>query len=195
MQRIRDYWIRFKLLLLRVFAQIPLIGALPDTSVTDRREAFWELVFSQIISSMPIILGVLFFSWPNVSIERCIDGLFYLTRGGELFIYASSTLAPVIYIVTRDRETPRGFPSKNLYIALVLLGAILSAGIYALQRMKGNFLPDNMILISIGLFFGAMVLLYLALVYNNAFPPSAVEEWRRGEADMTRGLGARHKGV
>src|SRR5713101_3246865 len=103
MQRIRDYILVIKRRTLLLLSWLPFIGGLLDTSLKDHVEAVRELGLGQVIATMPIWAGAIHVAWPELGLNSLIAGLREMVKNGELFIYAAVTLAPVIYIVSRER--------------------------------------------------------------------------------------------
>lgn len=107
---------------------------------------------------------------------------------GELFIYAATTLAPIIYLVSREREIPRAFPSKWWYLGAVWMGTVLAAIVYILQRIKPLPISDSTFNTSILLYALAVALLYFAFVYNNSYWPDPSTRMRDEEDEYARRL-------
>lgn len=171
--------------LLAWFSLIPIIGGLPETSREDHLEASRELFISLLISTSPLWGGALALSWPAQSSFSFWGGLKLLVSNGELFIYAASTLAPIIYIVTRDRDTPRAFPSKYTYVGSVILFAIVATIIFTMQRLKVQALTDTAIHVSMWFFLGSILFFYIALVYHNTLLPNPASEFRKEEQSFS----------
>lgn len=135
----------------RCFTQIPIFGGLGQTTVDDHKEALREWFISLLISTAPIWGGTLVLYISQTSAQNpaayweCFGSII---QNGELFIYAASTLAPVIYIVTRDRTGVRSFPSKYLFIGIVIAVALLSAIIFTVQRLHGYPFPNKILTLS-----------------------------------------------
>ncbi len=116
---------------------------------------------------------------------QCLIGLI---ANGELFIYAASTVAPVVYIVTRDRQGVRGFPGKYTFMIFAIFSAVISSIVFTIQRLAITGLPGVMINISEWLFAAAVVVVYFALVYNNTLLPDPAAAMREEEFDYIRKL-------
>lgn len=175
--------------LCRLCSKIPIAGGLSQTTPKDRMEARKSLGLPLLISTAPIWCGtVLLFiingiTQPNVSLFDLWKCFKTIIQYGELFIYSASTLAPVIYIVTRERQNIRSFPSQYTFMAFVYVCSSLATMIFTFQRYAAQKLPDIMITFSLILYLAAIGVFFCALVYDNAFPPSASQEFRRGEND------------
>jgi hypothetical protein len=173
------------------------MGGLGQTTFDDHEEALKEWFISLLISTAPIWGGtlVLYISQTTAqNSEICWWGCFRsIIENGELFIYAASTLAPVIYIVTRDRTTARSFPSKYLFISIVILVALVSAIIFTTQRLGGHPFPNNILTLSMYTYAIAVVVFYFALVYNNTLLPNPPKLMRDGEESYSDRL-REHRG-
>jgi len=82
-----------------------------------------------------IILFIKQTSSSSATFWNCFETII---QNGELFIYSASTLAPVIYIVTRDRDNVRSFPSKQSFIGLVVFCTLLASIIFTLERIESQ---------------------------------------------------------
>lgn len=172
-------WIR------RTCSQIPIIGSLPQTAWQDHVEAIRELVISLLISMAPIWIGTLVLrigqtSPSQLSYLQCANAII---QNGELFIYSAATLAPVMYIVTRDRFTVRSFPGKYTFIGVVIVFALIATSIFTIQRVKAQILAPDIVMLSLWLYGIAIAVFYFALVYNNAFLPNPASLMREEEGD------------
>jgi hypothetical protein len=174
--------------LLTLFSSIPIIGGLHETSRDDHLEASRELLISLLISTSPLWGGSLALSWPAQSSLSFWAALKTIVSNGELFIYAASTLAPIIYIVTRDRDTPRAFPSKFTYVGSVIVFAIVATIIFTMQRLKVQALTETAIFISMWFFLGSIFLFYIALVYHNTLLPDPAGKFRKEEQSFADSL-------
>jgi len=167
-------------------AWIPFVGGLDETSPRDHLEALRELVIGQIIATVPLWAGAVHVAWPELSFQPLMLGFREMVKNGELFIYAASTLAPIIYIVSRERDLPRAFPAKFWYLGLVLIGTIVAATVYISQRVKTQPITDSTLYISLWVYVGSLTILYLAFVYNNTYWPDPPRMMMNEERDYTQ---------
>lgn len=174
--------------LIWLLSWIPLVGGLHETSQKDHLEALRELLLGQIVATMPIWIGAIHVAWPALDVGSIFLGIREMSKNGELFIYAAGTLAPIMYIVSRERDIPRAFPNKHLYIGIVWVGTIVAAIVYMLQRVKLQPISETTFNLSVGSYLFAIVVLYLAFVYNNTYLPNPANAMRRDEDDYTRRL-------
>lgn len=143
----------------------------------DYREALRELSISLVISTMPVWLGMLII-WSRSS---NVD-IWSVIQHGELFMYASAVVAPVLYIVARDRYSNRsGFPGKVSFMIAVIVVAMTSAGFYTMNLIEAQNFPRKVIILSAIIFFISVCVNYLALVFNNTFTPNPTAEMQAQE--------------
>lgn len=170
--------------------RIPIFGPLHGTKFRDHSEAFRELALTMLVSTSPLWGGavILCLRQGSSSPDSFWHCLSHIIVNGELFIYAASTVAPVIYMTIRDRQGARGFPSKASFIGFAILCAFLSCIVFTNQRVWPKTLPDSMVAISVWLFAASVVMVYLAHVYNNSVPPNAAMAMREEEVNYERQL-------
>ena len=160
-------------------------------SVADNNGSFVEarkgLGLPLLISTAPIWGGtIILFTINGVSdnnvtlfdLWKCFKTII---QNGELFIYWASTIAPVIYIVTRERQKIRSFPNKYTFMAFVYVCRFVNDSPLPFQGYATRKLPDIIITSSLILYITAIGVFYSALVYDNAFPPNPSQEIRNGE--------------
>lgn len=181
---------RIGMVLTRVFRRLPIVGSMHMCTGADFAEASKELAISLLISMSPVYIGafvlyVIQSVSPRISYLTCTGTI---VQNGELFIYAAAVLAPVVYIVSKDRYDVRSFPSKFTFIGAVILVALLSTCIFTIERVKAQVLPPNVLLMSIVVFIAAVAVFYFALVYNNTFLPNPAALMRESEKRFTARL-------
>lgn len=161
---------------MKILTNIPIIGDFKETSLDNHKGAMWELAYSIMISTMPLWVAM-------IAMELIESGytFYQLLQNGELYIYSATTLAPVIYLVTKDRYNSQKFPSRHLYTMIVWIIAILSTIIITMQRVKNLDLSTNWISGSIGIYLFSIFILYTVLVYNNKFLPNPASKMREDE--------------
>lgn len=176
------------------WTRVPILGQLHLARCADYSEALKELLVSLVISTAPIWAGslVLFaknFGSTQSSYFACV---ITIISNGELFIYAASTVAPVIYIVTKERQGVHGFPGKYSFIIFAAVSSILATAIFTMQRLSISTIPQPMIISSLWLFMLSVLAVYLALVFNNTLLPNPAAIMREGEQDYLAKL-RRHR--
>jgi hypothetical protein len=172
--------------LARIFSHIPVVGGLPQTTRENHMSALRETLISLAISAAPIWGGAfaLFYVKRASNAATYYECIRSIVENGELFIYAAAAVAPVIYIVTRDRIEVRSFPSKTSFILATIFFAVVSAIVFTIERIGQQILTSDMIDLSIILYCLAIVIYYLALVYNNNLLPDPATAMRSEESDF-----------
>lgn len=169
-----------------MISKIPLIGGLVSCSLDDHWLAAQELFVTLIFSMFPILIGtVVVWVMKSSGVSLSIGGAFYSTiENGELLIYATVLLAPIVWMSLTDPPGAKLFPSKLSHMVSVLLVVAFSALVFGLQRAGQQIRTDLSFNISIWLFVGSMTLLYLATVYHNGRLPNAPSEFRKHESSF-----------
>ena len=165
---------------------IPLLAGLADTSAEDRRLAGYELLVTLVISTSPLWLGSLG-PWLRGDSSYLI-ALLANVSGGELFLYAASFLAPVMYIVLEKPPAPRlAFPTTLSHSILAVVGLLICAFVFGFQRTAAE-VTSTAVKLSMVLFVGSFCLLYLATVYRNMRAPRPDEMFKKSEQDLMAAL-------
>lgn len=81
-------------------------------------EATKELLFSILLSTLPIWLVPLIVSIVVASEYTFPDLITQSVKSGELFVYAASTLGPIAYIILSTKESPSEDSTKRRFIAI-----------------------------------------------------------------------------
>lgn len=169
-----DVWNAIYSWLLRHNAdRLPLLGPLIVCSTQDHKEACREFFIVVIFATMTFWLSA--FILMMLASNRLFGYLSLLgstVQNGELFIFATALLGPILAIASEDPRGARSFPSRTWHmLGLVILGVICSA-FYALSRMAS--VPNaNLVLNHDYLFTASWILAacsaglrYLAILYN-----------------------------
>jgi len=169
----------------RFLSKLPLLSGLEKCTVEDHSSAVKEIFFTLIFSFSPIyivIIGDYLFRNDNSAFDFWLS-LKKTILNGELFLYITSLIAPIFYTVLRERESGEKFPSKLsnmfVYIGIVFVAAIS----FAFQR-SGSVDQEAFFNLSKILFFIAVPLYYLVLVYNNNLLPDPAARMRKNEDDF-----------
>ncbi|MFC1610306.1 hypothetical protein ACFL6C_05060 [Myxococcota bacterium] len=169
-------------LLRSVVRRLPVVGGLADCGAGEHGEAFKENPTTLIFSLSPLWVGaVVFFLAPA---NPPVDILAKLTGHGELFLYATSVLAPLFFITLTRTAGDRGHSNRLSHVVLAILIFIVASLAFGLER-AGVSLNQHVNAKASYLAFGLSVLLvYLATVYRNRRLVTAAA-LRTGEADFT----------
>jgi Ni,Fe-hydrogenase I cytochrome b subunit len=167
-----------------LIGRLPIIGGLTNCTIENHKYALGEFFSTLFFSFSPILVAYLVAYLNNHETElwACIGSNLH---NGELFLYITSLLAPVFFIVMKKRSDKNVFPSKAWHIWLY--GAIVSiaAIIFALKRINFNFDPLSIIALQNLIFSISLILFYLALVYNNSLLPNPSEMMRNEEEEFS----------
>ncbi len=166
----------------------PFIGGLLSCARDDFFEASQELFVNFIVGTAPIWTGALFILLHVDESRNFIEILSANIRQGELIIYCTTFLAPIFYIIFRERKMKGRFPSSSSINLLSCLILLTVTGIFALQRAGYDMNPDLIFIISISLFIISLFLLLLSITYNNSRIPGAPDEFQHQDTQFQKKL-------
>ena len=147
--------------------RIPILSGLIYTNIDDHWKALEELFITVGISTAPLWVGgaAAFMLQSGTRTNAILD----LVAGGELFLYAASLLAPIIYIAHEERPSARRvFPTRLGHVALTGGCLMICATYFAINRVGQLFDSTNILWMSGLLFVFSIGLLYLATAYRNS---------------------------
>lgn len=173
--------------------KIPLIAGLADCEARDHKEALHELFFTLLGASLPVLIG----AW--VIVLTAQEALFFQSmldniHNGELFLYCTSLVAPIIYMATTNKQGDLEFPTKRSHIAIVFILMIFSSITFGLQR-AGIILSNKEFMFKTSVIFFAVsvLLLYLAITYKNKMIPKGPDDMKQQERDFAREYGSHRR--
>jgi len=173
----------------KIISRIPLIGALPDTSWEDHKSALTELLLVLVFSFSPIFVAILgdYYFMQNFSIPTSVKDNIV---NGELFLYVTALMAPLFYILLRERYKEQRFPclTSCMLTYIVVLG--VAAISFAYQRSNSQN-QDAVYKVSLAVSCIALILNYLVLVYNSHLLPDAARKIREDEDDFADKVSSR----
>ena len=108
----------------QIVHRIQFIGGLFSCALEDFYEAAQELFINVLISTIPIWAGILFMRLQSQESRGYRDLLVANIMNGELIIYCTTFLAPIFFLIFRQRKTNGFFPSGisiNIIAILILL--------------------------------------------------------------------------
>lgn len=151
--------------------EIPLLGGLLETDRESAWEATKEVAVGLIISTIPIWLGVFVMvatRIPELDLFPAImDSTKKIIINGELYIYSSTFLAPLFWMILNKPAGADEFRNKISIMCLVFIVIILSSTLFALQRAGKDIAEDIAFIGSIGTSTISVILLYLSTIYHN----------------------------
>ena len=182
-------------MLMKILRFIPILRDLQDTTLEDHKESCKELFATLFVSTMPIWLGA-FIIKLTVAFE--VDTNYFgairtLISNGELFLYASSLLAPVLYIALKERGEGRVFPAKLAHIIVLFLTVALTSAVFTAQRTADSINKEFLYNVSIYVYVIAIVMMYIAIVLNNNLLPNPADRMKSDENDYVKALKERRK--
>jgi len=118
----------------RIVAKLPLIGSIVDAPAATFNQSFWDLVYTQVLSTAPtwlsglaLLLLPMPISTPHTAGNRAV---LELLGHGELFLYSAATLAPVFILAVSNKK----YPGRELQILLSIM--IITASGFLFGSMK-----------------------------------------------------------
>lgn len=156
--------------------KLPLFGHLFECKIKDLWASFVEYSNGLFWSTMPFWLGaaILFVQTQNGN-KTLLDTLTGTFRNGELLVFAIGTVTPITYMTLF--EDPKGrFPHRLALGTLAAFLIIFCASFFALQKGKVDLKLDYIYYASLGFAASAIVLRYIATVYNKTRYPQTTEQ-------------------
>src|SRR5579871_6519255 len=153
---------------MKYFYWVPLVGQLFRTRAIDHKEAAIAWTVSLILTTVPIWFGGIMLRGLSQNASKSYWDLCLSTvSAGQLFLVATTVLAPVIYVTLRERYPIVHFPSR-LAIVLSTGGIfIIATGFFAEQQAHVQLDAKFQLLCSALLFFASLALGYIAAVYDH----------------------------
>lgn len=157
-------------------------------------DAIRELFYTTVIATMPLWVLYLTFSFTKIDIVN--GDIFYeVIKNGELFIYSATTLAPVIYIVGKERTEGIKFPGNILFTIFTIVIAII-ASISIMYTAFSLPISGSWIGFSIILFIFSLIIMFVVLFLNNKLSlPDPSHIMRTQEEDFNNQVANRRRGL
>ena len=160
----------------------PLLGPLVECRLRDHGESSKQVFVTLLLSTAPFWLGALILFSTSTSKSITLPEAFWSTIwNGELFMCATSLLAPIFWIALEDPEGARPFPSRLANILLLVLIVALASVFFGLGLANNHLKQPFTFHLSIGIFVAAICLLYLSTVYHTNRLESAPTAFREDE--------------
>lgn len=162
-----------------------LIGPLVDCTSEDHRSASLELFVSLAFATMPFWLGgLVLFARATAEATSYWSTLLSTFSQGELFIFATSMLGPIVYMAFEDPANARAFPSRLEHAVLVFLLIAICATMFGQQKAGASTNIDFLFSLSIFCAGLAIVLRYLSAVYHRMRTRDPSKEMKRLEENF-----------
>ena len=177
--------------------KIPLFGGLIDCRLMDHTEAFKEFFINLIFSTIPIWLGgAIIFTLDKTSTKTwplLFETVVGTVQSGELFMYSTAMVAPIIYMALKPERGGRNFPGQMSHIFGIIIVALISVAFFSVER--AGVVADRQITfqISVGLYLTSLVLLYMATVYRNYRLTGAADASREQTLEFVEEFNRRHQ--
>ncbi len=170
------------MLVRKIISKIPLAGNLTETKSEDHKFAAIELFLILAFSFLPVLVAIFgdyYVGGRFTPLSSVNDNI----RNGELFLIVTSLMAPLFYILQRERKPNQRFPNQIAFMFIYIIIIVLVAISFAYQR--SNTVNQEAIYNASFFFFGiSLILNYIVLVYNNHLLPNASQKIREEEEDF-----------
>lgn len=176
--------------------KIPLLGGLVDCRLIDHSEALKEFVINLIFSTIPIWLGgAIIFTLDRSSVKTwplLFATIIGTVQSGELFMYSTAMVAPIVYMALKPERGARNFPGQMSHILVIIIIALISVAFFSVER--AGVVADTKITfqISVVLYAISLALLYLATVYKNYRLTGAADASREQTLEFVDEFNRRH---
>ena len=175
---------------------LPIFAGLADCNSSDYKKASVDVATNFTLSTMPIWLGtyITMALTENTSVKDLpflsglLSALVENISNGELFLFATATLGPIVYIAYGDIEGGNKFPTKLSHGIFVIIIVIFSACSFGLERANLDMNEGFTFPASIILFVCSWLLLSLATVYKRQSYPSPSGEFKKVEREFSEEL-------
>jgi hypothetical protein len=115
-----------------------------------------------------------------------IENAFWSTIwDGELFMCATSLLAPIFWMALEDPPGARTFPSRLSHMLIIVLVVALASVFFALGIANNHLKEPFTFHFSVAIFSISVALLYLSTAYHSSRLPNAPAVFREDEADFS----------
>lgn len=171
--------------------EIPIFGGLVDCDGHDHWESLGQTTVLFVLSSMPIWLGALIVYATGDKTFRL--ALLSTISRGELFMYATASLAPIFWIALADRPGVRVFPGKVSHIVLMVIISVIAAVFFGLLTAGTKLNQEFTLRLSALMFFTSLILLYLGILYHEHRIKDPAKMMKKEEEDFSAALGEHRK--
>lgn len=181
--KIKAFGVKIKALLRKT----PILGPLVDCRLKDHGETLRQIPVTLLLSTAPFWLGALVLYVTRASTTLTLRNAFWSTIwDGELFMCATSLLAPILVFTTDDPNGARKFPSRLSHLVLLFLIIALASVFYGLGLANNHLKEPFTFHLSVWVFWLAAGLLYLSTLYHVNRLPDAPAAFREDEENFTK---------
>ena len=178
---------------LRAIRRLPIIGPLADCRPEYHPPAVKQLTLDFVFSTLPLWVGALVILLTSSEGVGPLEALFTTFKRGELFIYCTATLGPIIYISNKERRDSPNFPGRlSLLVAVIVIVAVCTTS-FSLYR--ANVILNEPLAFQISLYaYGiSLFLYYLTILYDVLRSTGAPAVFRRDTVDFVSDFKERHQ--
>jgi hypothetical protein len=164
--------------------RVPLLGPLADCHWSDHAETLKQVVITLLFGTAPFWLGALLFKALSTNQDLTLSSAFWSTVwDGELFMCATSLLAPIFWIALDDPKGVAKFPSRSIMMVVVALITFVASVFFAVELSRTHLQQPYTFHVSVYTFCAAVAVLYLSTVYHTS-RLNVPEAFREGEASF-----------
>jgi hypothetical protein len=165
---------------------IPLVGPLVDCTLEDHSETLKQVFITLLLSTAPFWFGALILFATSLHTGLTIKNAFWSTVwDGELFMCATSLLAPIFWMALEDPPGARKFPSRLSHMLIIVLVVALASVFFALGIANNHLKEPFTFHFSVAIFSISVALLYLSTAYHANRLLDAPAVFRQDEADFS----------
>ncbi|MCG3662650.1 hypothetical protein L5F37_04465 [Aliarcobacter butzleri] len=147
------------------------------------KKSFIEVFMSLIISTLPITIGS-YYQIVNSSrnLDAYSDFLYKMVMNGELFLYSSSVMAPIIFITTYNKDGKQHFPLRWLIILITIVLFLIISVSFGVQKIEFS---ESIFHLSFWIFILINLLYFIVLIISNLPQKTPSELMKKKEEDFT----------
>jgi len=174
-------------------SKIPLFGMLVYCTLDDHKHTVQGILTMLFFALLPIIIMVVYDKFEFAENFVLSDSLFQQIKNGEFYIYATSFLSPVLWIILRERNTEnKSFPHKLSHVIVFFSIWIICLIAFFYLRTTDD-ISQATIEWSYTIFIITIGLIYLVTIYDKSDLDPA-KKIRDSESNFTDKL-SKHRGT
>lgn len=178
---------------LRTIRRLPILGPLADCRAEYHAKAAKQFAADFVFSTLPLWVGALVILLTSSVGVGTLDALITTFERGELFIYCTATLGPIIYISNREIRDSPTFPGRFSLLVAVIVIVVVCTTTFSLYR--ANVVLNEPLAFRISLYaYGiSLFLYYLTILYDLLRLTGASAVFRTDTADFVGDFNERHQ--